>query len=131
MPRDHFDISDKSHDYNYSSRTGFPNDGRPIPQRDRAAHSQHVAQMFLAAKQENRQYRETAQLSSAPEGYYLKIQNQQGKDLALKNLDSRQIGHLINIREQGAGAEKMIEATLFLKEQKNELLQRTSLATRN
>lgn len=124
MPRDHFDISDKSHDYNYSSRTGFPNDGRPIPQRDRAAHSQHVAQMFLAAKQENRQYRETAQLSSAPEGYYLKIQNQQGKDLALKNLDSRQIGHLINIREQGAGAEKMIEATLFLKEQKNEWLNR-------
>ena len=124
MPRDHFDISDKSHDYNYSSRTGFPNDGRPLPQRDRAAHSQHVAQMFLAAKQENRQYRETAQLSSAPEGYYLKIQNQQGKDLALKNLDSRQIGHLINIREQGAGAEKMIEATLFLKEQKNEWLNR-------
>lgn len=51
MPRNHFDISENSQDYDYSSRVNYFGGGNPIPQRDRAAHAQHVAAMFLAAKE--------------------------------------------------------------------------------
>lgn len=124
MPRNHFDISENSQDYDYSSRVNYFGGGNPIPQRDRAAHAQHVAAMFLAAKEADRHYRDSAHVDEVRDGYYLKIQNQLGSNLAIANLDSRQIGHLINVRERGTGVEKRIEATLFLKERKSDWLDR-------
>ena len=124
MPRDHFDISENCRDYDYSSRVNYFGGGNPTPQRDRATHAQHVAAMFLAAKEADRQYRDSAHLDEVRDGYYLKIQNRQGSNLAIANLDSRQIGHLINVREKGTGVEKRIEATLFLKERKINWLDR-------
>lgn len=124
MPRNHFDISENCRDYDYSSRVNYFGGGNPTPQRDRAAHAQRVAAMFLAAKEADRQYRDSAHVDEVRDGYYLKIQNQQGSNLAIANLDRRQIGHLINVREKGAGVEKRIEATLFLKERKSDWLDR-------
>ena len=124
MTRGHFDVTDNSQDYNYSSRTTFFGEGKPLPQRDRAAHASHVAAMFLAAKEADRQYRDAAHAEVQRDGYYLKIQNQPGSNLAIEKIDSRQVGHLINVREQGEGLEKLVEATLYLKERKSDWLEK-------
>lgn len=124
MERNHFDITGSCHDYSYSSKNIVINKGKVIPQRNRASHAQHVAEMFLSAKEADRQYREMVSPEMMREGYYLKIRNQEGSILALDKIDSRQIGHIINVKEQGAGEEKRIEATLYLKEQQQDWLTR-------
>ena len=122
MPRDHFDITGNSCDCSYASKNNFPAEAKPLPQRNRAEQAQRVADMFLAAKEADQRYRESAKVETQRDGYYLKIRNREGSDLALSKLDGRQIGHLINVREQGTGAEKIVEATLFLKERKQDWL---------
>lgn len=121
MAREHFDISDYKQSIDYVSKNPYISGSR-LPNRERLMHARQVAQMFLEAKEADHQSRDAANIENPRDGYYLKILNQEGCDLALKNIDSRQIGHLINVRESGESQNKRIETTLYLKGNKQEWL---------
>lgn len=123
MARDHFDISDYKHIYDYASKNS-PRADIKFPDRNRMEHSQRVARMFMEAKEADRRVRDAAHIENGREGYYLKILSEAGFGLALNNIDSRQYVNLLNVKEQGGDDNKRIEATVYLKEGKEDWLDR-------
>lgn len=121
MPRDHFDISSYKRTYDYSSKIPGRSNLK-FPQRDRMAHSQRVAQMFLEAKDADRHARDAAQVDNAREGYYLKILSEAGYGLAIDKIDCKQSINLLNVKEHGEEAQKRLEATFYLKQGKEDWL---------
>ena len=121
MARDHFDISSYKRTYDYASkRPGKSNVKYPL--RDRMAHSQRVASMFMEAKEADRHARDAAQVESVREGYYLKILSEAGYGLAIDKIDSKRSINLLNVKERGNEAQKRLEATFYLKQGKEDWL---------
>lgn len=121
MARDHFDISSYKRTYDYVSKISGRSNVK-YPQRDRMAHSQRVASMFMEAKEADRNARNAAQVESVREGYYLKILSEAGYGLAIDKIDSKQSINLLNVKERGNEAQKRLEATFYLKQSKEDWL---------
>ena len=121
MARDHFDISNYKQSYDYVSKISGRSNVK-YPQRDKMAHSQRVAKMFLEAKEADRQTRDAAQVDNYREGYYLKILSEAGYGLAVDKIDSKSAVNLLNVKEQGDEAQKRLEATFYLKQGKENWL---------
>ena len=124
MERNHFDISNNKISQNYIPKgNGFGN--KSFPDRNRMEHGQNVATMFLAAKEADSRNVAEMNITTPRKGFFLKIQNQEGQILALDKLDGRKnMGHLVNVRESGDTRNKNVEAVIYLKEDKQDWLEK-------
>ena len=114
----HYDVSYawKEEDYKGS---GFGSTNLPIRNAD---HVDKILELYQAVIVYDENALKDADVVQTREGYYIKLQNAANYDLALKSIDSTQIGHIVSVNETMTDTGLVTSVILFLKKDKKEWL---------